>query len=96
MDVIKCTRPQKLEALQCIVELCSEAGLPALKHELYGWALKRYGCQWRKFLEYMTDLVLMKKIVVDKDEFWAYKQWKKIEKARELDYLKMKDLIDGS
>ena len=92
-EYVKCTRGQKLNTLQFVIERCSEEGLPALKHELYGWATKRWGCQWRKYLEYITDLMLMKKIVLEGDEIWSMPRWKKIEKARKLDYNHMKDLI---
>jgi len=90
-----CSKPEKLDTLDIIISKCSAQSVPALKSELYAFALERWGSEWRKFLEYLTDLVLLKRIVVDGEEVWTYKRWKKIEVARSKDYLKMKDLISS-
>jgi len=90
-----CSKPEKLDTLDIIVSKCSAQSVPALKNELYAFALKRWGSEWRKFLEYLSDLVLLKRIVVDGNEVWTWERWQKIEIARSRDYKKMIDIING-
>jgi len=86
-------RVEKLDTIELIVGKCDKESLPALKRELYRYCLEKWGTEWRKFMEYLTDLVMLKKIVIDGDDVWTWKRWQKIEKARSLDYKKMKDVI---
>lgn len=85
---------EKLDYLDIIISQCSAESVPALKDELYAFALESWGSEWRKFLEYLTDLVLLKRIVVEGNEVWTWKQWQKIEVARSRDYLKMQDILE--
>jgi len=90
-----CSKSEKLDTIDIIVSKCSAQSVPALKDELYAFALQRWGSEWRKFLEYLTDLVLLKRIVVEGNEVWTWGQWQKIKVARDRDYNKMRDLING-
>jgi len=86
-------RIEKLDTLFLIVEKCSNAGLPAIKHELFVFCTERWGSQWRKFMEYLNDLVMRKMIVVDGEEVWTYRRWKKIEEARRKSYPGAKEFV---
>jgi len=88
-------RIEKLDTIELVIEKCSNAGLPALKHELFVFCTARWGCEWRKFMEYLNDLVMRKRIVVKGEECWSIRRWGKFSIAREKDYLKMKDLINS-
>jgi len=87
-------RKEKLDTIELVVERCSNSGLPALKKELYGFALMRWGTEWRKFMEYLNDLVMLKIIHIDGNECWSADRWNKIKNARERDYLRMRDIIN--
>jgi len=89
------TRIEKIDTIEQVIERCSNAGLPAIKHEVYVFCSDRWGSEWRKFVEYLDFLVHKGLIVVEGEECWSRKRWEKIKKAREKDYLKMQDLIYG-
>ena len=86
-------RIEKLDTIELVIERCSNKGLPTTKHELFVFCTERWGCEWRKFIEYINDLVMRRMIVIDGNELWSMRRWQKIQKARDKDHLKMKDLI---
>ena len=88
-------RRERIDTIELVIEKCSNEGLPATKHGLFEFATERWGVTPRKLLEYLTDLTMRKIIVVEGDECWTIKRWKKIEKARSLDFNKMTDIING-
>lgn len=84
----------KLDTIDIIVSKCSAQSVPALVNELYAFALESWGSERRKFMEYLNDLVLLKRIVVEGNEVWTIERWCQIESARKKDYLKMQDVFN--
>lgn len=86
-------RRERIDTIELIIEKCSKASLPATKHGLFDFATDKWGISYRKLTEYLTDLVMRKIIVTDKDDCWTLRRWRLIMAAREKDYNKMRDII---
>jgi hypothetical protein len=61
------------------------------KDKLLGECAKLWGTSRRTLLEYLNELEARHEIVVDNNNIWTAKQWSKVLKAREKDYLNGKD-----
>lgn len=93
--VEKLEREVKVETLRRIVVTCDEFSLPALKSRLIAYAGKEWGSERRKVLEYLNQLITEESIFIDGEDVWTLKRWLKIEQARQKDYLKMEDILQG-
>ena len=89
-------REIKVETLRRIVTECDEESLPARKDRLISFAGSEWGTEKRKVLEYLQQLVIEESIMIDNNDVWTFKRWLKILAAREKDYLKMEDILNGS
>jgi len=89
------TREVKVEQIHRIVEECSKESVPALKDKLIAYAGKYWGTERRKAIEYLNQLIAEESIFIDGEYVWTLKRWLKIEKSREKDYNKMRDIING-
>jgi len=63
------------------------------KDKLLGECGKLWGTSRRTLLEYLNELEARNEIVIDGNNIWTPKQWNKILKSREKDYLNGKDEI---
>lgn len=88
-------REVKVETLRRMIVDCSNLSLPALKTRIIAFAGKEWGTERRKVLEYLNQLMTEESIMIDGENIWSIKRWKKIEKAKNLDYLGMEDIIKG-
>ncbi len=88
-------REIKVETLRRLVIECSKEHLPALKTQLIAFAGKEWGTERRKCLEYLNQLIAESSIFIEGENVWSLKNWLKIEKARNQDYLKMEDIFKG-
>jgi len=89
------TREIKLETIRMAVEECSKSGIPAIKEKLIvecgnWWGVRRQSAQ-----ELIKQLVANEAIYCNREDVWSYEQWEKIKDAKDLDYLKMEDILKG-
>ena len=78
-----------------IVKQCDEDLLPALKERLIGFCGHEWGTARQTAQAMLKELEANEEIVVDGGNVWLWKRWQKILTAREKDYLKMEDIING-
>ena len=85
----------KIETIHRSVVKCSDLSIPALKDRLIGECGAWWGTAKRTAQEYLDELVSRDQIVIDGNDVWSWIRWQKILKAREKDYLKMEDILNG-
>jgi len=78
-----------------IVKECNKCSLPALKEKLIGFCGKEWGSARQTVQAMLKELEANEEIKVDGDNVWLYLRWQKILTARERDYLKMEDILNG-
>lgn len=88
-------REVKVETLRRLVAMCDKLSIPARKDRLISYAGSEWGTERRKVLEYLQQLVVEESIMIENNDVWTFKRWLKILAAREKDYLKMEDIING-
>jgi len=87
------TRAGKLMTIREIVKQCNN--IPALKEKLIAFCGKEWGTARQTAQSMLKELEANEEIVVDGEDVWLWSRWQKILMAREKDYLKMDDIING-
>jgi hypothetical protein len=90
------TRGIKLATIKRIVEECDQYSFPALKEKLIAYCGKEWGTARQTAQAMLKELEAQDEIVVNGEEVWLYLRWQKILTAREQDYLKMEDIMNGN
>ncbi|MAH51085.1 hypothetical protein CMI37_35035 [Candidatus Pacearchaeota archaeon] len=80
-------RATKINRLTTAIRNVSFTGDFVDKNKLLGECGKLWGTSRRTLLEYLNELEARKEIVIDGNNIWTCKQWAKIKRAREKDYL---------
>ncbi len=89
-------REVKVETIRRLIVECDKHSIPARKDRLISFAGAEWGTERRKVLEYLQQLIIEEAIMIDNNNVWTFKRWLKILKAREKDYLKMEEILNGS
>jgi len=87
--------PEKLDTIELIIDKCDQIGVAALKEELIKYMWENWHVTRSTAENYLKMLESKPSIYIEGNEVWTIKRWRKIEKARALDYNKMVDVING-